>query len=237
MTEDIAAGYILQVRRIVASFGCSLLPLAATLCAGCGAGSAASPERTVESFANDLRLGQHESAYEHLSSAYRSRVTLEAFRAFVDENPAEAHELFVLLTHPSSGAEISAELEYAEGERLLLVMEDGEWRIVGNVVDFYDQSSPRAALRSFVRAMERRRYDVVMRFVPAADRPGMSEEQMRVAFEGEGQEEVERLLANLRASLDNPIEEVGDRATMPYGERFTVQFVREDGAWKVEDPD
>jgi hypothetical protein len=24
---------------------------------------------------------------------------------------------------------------------------------------------------------------------------------------------------------------------MPYGERFTVQFVREDGVWKIEDPD
>ena len=42
--------------------------------------------------------------------------------------------------------------------------------IASNVVDFYDQSTPRAALRSFVRAMERERYDVVLRMVPNADR-------------------------------------------------------------------
>ena len=49
--------------------------------------------------------------------------------------------------------------------------------------------------------------------------------------------EVERLLASLRANLDNPIEEVGDRATMSYGEGAAVQMVLEDGLWKIEDPD
>ncbi len=85
--------------------------------------------------------------------------------------------------------------------------------------------------------MERQRYDVVMRMVPDADREGMSEEQMREAWTGEGQEEIDRLLENLKASLDAPIEQVGDRATMPYGDRFTAQLVREDGIWKIEDPD
>ncbi|MCZ7680424.1 MAG: hypothetical protein M5U28_17335 [Sandaracinaceae bacterium] len=65
----------------------------------------------------------------------------------------------------------------------------------------------------------------------------MTEERMREAYEGEGREEIERQLASLRASLDNPIEEVGDRATMVYGDRFRVQFVREDGVWRIEDLD
>ncbi len=85
--------------------------------------------------------------------------------------------------------------------------------------------------------MERERYDVVLRMVPNADREGMSVDRMREAWSGEGREEVERLLENLRANLDAPIEEVGDRATMPYGDRFTAEFVREDGIWKIEDPD
>ena len=44
-------------------------------------------------------------------------------------------------------------------------------------------------------------------------------------------------IASLRANLDNPIEEVGDRATMSYGEGAAVLLVLEDGVWKVEDPD
>jgi hypothetical protein len=128
-------------------------------------------------------------------------------------------------------------VEYGDGETLRLVRERGDWRVATDVVDFYDQSSPRTALRSFVRAMERRRYDVVLALVPEADREGMTEERMREAWEGEGREEVERLLSNLRASLENPIEEVGDRATMTYGDRFRVQFVREEGVWRIEDPD
>jgi hypothetical protein len=85
--------------------------------------------------------------------------------------------------------------------------------------------------------MERRRYDVVMRLVPDADREGMTEERMREAFEGEGREEVERLVATLRENLEAPIEVVGDRATMAYGEGATLQLVREGELWKVEDPD
>ena len=77
----------------------------------------------------------------------------------------------------------------------------------------------------------------VMRFVPKADREGMTVERMKQAWEVENREEIERIVANLRANLDNPIEVVGDRATMPYGERFRVQFVREDGVWRIEDPD
>jgi hypothetical protein len=133
--------------------------------------------------------------------------------------------------------EVEATVPLPDGDDLSLVLVGGEWRLRGNVVDFYDQSSPRAALRSFVRAMERRRYDVVMRFVPEGDREGMSPERMREAWEGESREEIERLIADLRASLDEPIEIVGDRATMSYGEGSAVQFVREDGRWRIEDPD
>jgi hypothetical protein len=122
-------------------------------------------------------------------------------------------------------------------QQLKLVRERDGWRITSNVADVYDQSTPRAALRTFVEAMERQRYEVVMRLVPDADKEGITPERMREAWEGEGREEVERMLSNLREHLNNPIEVVGDRATMAYGERYTVQFVRENGRWKIEDPE
>jgi len=214
-----------------------LVALALLASPGCGGARGEAPVATLDSFAHALRDQDYEAAYALLSSAYRADVGYEAFVRVARDNPEEVSDLLARVAQTRDGAEITASVRLDEGEALQLVLEDGHWRLVGNVVEFYDQSTPRAAIRSFVRAMERRRYDVVMRFVPRADLEGMSEERMRTAWEGEGREEIERLLEGLRASLDNPIEEVGDRATMAYGQRHTVQLVREDGVWKIEDPD
>lgn len=204
-------------------------------CAGLSAG--ATPESTVSAFAGAMRDGRTDDAYRLMSESYRRRVSLDEFRRYFRDYPAEVQQTARSLTERRGRAEQEAVVEYGEGESVRLVRENGDWRVATDVVDFYDQSSPRAALRSFVRSMERRRYDVVLALIPEADREGMTEARMRETWEGEGREEVERLLANLRAALDNPIEEVGDRATMSYGDRFRVQFVREDGVWRIEDPD
>ena len=204
--------------------------------AGCPARSAR-PASVVEAFGDALDDARYEDAYALLSAQYRRRVPFSEFRESLARNPSEVRELVGLLRHVDDADEVEAAVPLPDGDELTLVLVDGKWRIRGNVVDFYDQSSPRAALRSFVRAMERRRYDVVMRFVPEADREGMSPEQMQQAWEGESREEIERLIADLRSSLDEPIEIVGDRATMSYGDGAAVQFLREDGVWRIEDPD
>lgn len=215
------------------------LPLClALLLAGCtGLDAGRTPESTVSAFASAMRDGRIDDAYGLMSESYRQRVSLEQFRQYFADYPAEVQQTARALSSQRGRTEEEARVEYGEGENLRLVRERGDWRVATDVVDFYDQSTPRAALRSFVRAMERRRYDVVLAMIPEADREGMTPERMRQTWEGEGREEVERLLANLRAALDNPIEEVGDRATMAYGDRFRVQFVRESGDWRIEDPD
>lgn len=195
------------------------------------------PESTVAAFSGALREGRTGDAYSLMSDSYRRRVTLDEFRRYFRDYPAEVQQTARALSRPLGRAEQEAVVEYGDGESLRLVREHGDWRVATDVVDFYDQTTPRAALRSFVRAMERRRYDVVLSLIPEADREGMGEERMRETWEGEGREEVERLLNNLRAALDDPIEEVGDRATMSYGDHFRVQFVREEGVWRIEDPD
>lgn len=206
------------------------------LLVGCP-GRQASPESSVRAFAEALEEGRFEAAYRQLGTAYRMRVPYAEFERHLREHPGEVRTLVGMMSHVDETEEVRASVPFPDGDTLELVREDGRWRIVGNAVDFYDQSSPRAALRSFIRAMERRRYDVVLRFVPEADREGMTEEHMAEAWEGDAREEIDRLLANLRSNLDRPIEVVGDRATMTYGDSFTVQFVREGDLWKIEDPD
>jgi len=41
----------------------------------------------------------------------------------------------------------------------------------------------------------------------------------------------------IRANLDEPITDKGNEARMPYGDRFEVKFVLEEGKWKIQDLD
>ncbi len=217
-----------------ATLGLALL-VAAGACGG--RASHRTPESALEAFAGALREGDYAAAHRLLAADYRAEVSVDELRDRLERNPEERDELARLLARPAGESEITAEVPYGDGETLRLRFERGRWRLVGNVFDFYDQSTPRAALRSFVRAIERGRYDVVLRFVPNADREGMTEEHLREAWEGPSRESIARLVENLRASLENPITRTGDHATMPYGDRFTAELLFEDGVWKIQDPE
>jgi hypothetical protein len=202
-----------------------------------GRASHRTPESALEAFSAALRDRDYAAAHRLLSAEYRAEVSVDELRDRLESNPEEREELAALLARPAGESEITAEVPYGDGEVLRLRFEAGRFRLVGNVFDFYDQSTPRAALRSFVRAIERQRYDMVLRFVPNADREGMTEARLREAWEGPNRESIARLIANLRAGLDNPITRTGDHATMPYGDRFTAELIFEDGVWKVADPE
>lgn len=219
-----------------------LFLLGAILCSGflsgCHSrGAQSTPEATIQQLANALQQGRYSDAYDCMSRSYRERIGRQQFIEHLRASPSEARQTALSLRQLQRPSERYAIVSYGEHEELRMVHDSGHWRIATDVADFYSQQNPRLCLRSFVRAMERHRYDVVMRFVPNQDLEGMSPDTIQQAAEGDEREEVERLLANLRMSLNNPIEERGDRATMAYGERFHVQFLYEDGVWKIEDLD
>ena len=215
------------------------LLLAAALAEGCASTPPPppTPESTVQAFARAINAGKLEDAYALMSGEYRSRVSLEQWKKRLTEQPQEALELSNALGSVREPADQRAYVRYDDGEQLELRREGERWYLATNVADFYDQSTPRAALRAFVRAMERKRYDIVMRLVPTQDKEGITTERMEQAWSGPERESVERMLSALREHLDAPIEIVGNRATMPYGEHARVQLVREGDAWKVEDPE
>lgn len=213
---------------------------AALLLAACGGGVATgTPEDALATFARALREGDARTAYALTSERHRRRVSEEDFARWMRESPDEIRALAEALSHPAGRAEQQAEVQIPGEGAVQLVRDDEGWRVASDVVDYYGQRTPQQALRSFVRAIARRRWDVVLRLVPAADAEGMTEASIRERWEGEAREEVERLAAGIRAALDAdaPIEERGDHAVMPWGDRYRAQLVREDGLWKIEDPD
>ena len=130
---------------------------------------------------------------------------------------------------------------YTEGEKTGLSLcfrrEDGVWKVDASAVDLYAQDTPKHAVQGFVRALERKRYDVVLRYVPESHREGLDAAKLKAAWEGDEKNSVEQLVAALKQALPTAaIEEAGERATMTHG-AGTLQLVREHGLWKIENFD
>jgi len=204
--------------------------------AACG-GSRGAANGALDRYGQALRDQDYEEAYELMSSSFRAKVSREEFVRMMRDNPSDVRETARRLDKKPSRMEISAEFEYGLGDTMRLVQEGGTWKIASNPLSFYDQTTPRDALRSFLRAYRLERWDVMLHFVPDKYREKMDVEKMRTQFQGPNREQMEVLMNMLEANIDEPIEPKGNEARMGYGERYEVKFVREDGAWKIKDLD
>ncbi|HSK04390.1 MAG TPA: hypothetical protein VK932_24215 [Kofleriaceae bacterium] len=215
-----------------------ILGLGLGLGAALGAcGGAQGPPQTLDRYGRALKNRDFDAAYELMSSGFRGKVSREDYKKMMRDNAREVDETAARLRGKRGSLEVSAEFEYGFGDRMLLVQEDGRWRIASNPVGFYDQSTPRNALRGFLRAYRLERWDVMMRYVPNAYREKMDVAKMKAQFTGPSREQIETLINTLEANVDEPIVERGNDARMSYGDRFTVHFVKEDGLWKLKDLD
>jgi hypothetical protein len=204
---------------------------------GCaGTGASARPDETLRAYSKALRQGRAKEAYELLSSEAKKTIPFDAFARIVKENPQEVSELASTLERPAGAPRVTATVTPPGGPVLLLVYEDGAWKIDGSSVDLYSQATPERAVFAFVRAYDNRRFDVLLRFVPDSQRGSLTAGGLEKAWTGEQREEVERMMAAVKAALPTArFELLGERATMAYGAGGTLELVRENGAWKVED--
>jgi hypothetical protein len=215
----------------------SSIVLAVALALGPACGGGKGPDATLDKYGAALKNGDYAAAYELMSSSFRGKVSREAYERQMRDSGREVADTADRLRGKRASLEVSAELEYGLGDSLRLVQEGGQWRIATNPLAFYDQSSPKAALRSFLRAYRLGRWDVMLRFVPNSYAEKMDAKKMQAQFSGPSREQMENLITTLEANVDEPIVERGNDARMSYGDRFTVQFLKEDGAWKLKDLD
>jgi hypothetical protein len=131
------------------------------------------PSDTLRTYSAALQDGRVDDAYRLLSDEAKRGMSLEAFRRAVKENPQDAAEIAQALARPTTDPVVTAHVTLPSGDELLLVYEGGRWRIDASAVELYGQATPRQALMGFLRAFERKRYDVVLRYVPDAERQGM----------------------------------------------------------------
>ncbi len=214
-----------------------LFALAASACGGAQHPGGEDPQSVLHAYARALQEGRAEDAYRLLSDEARRGISLEAFRRMVKDDPEGVREIGRALERPTAPAVVTATVTSPSGQELHLVLEGGGWRVDGSSIDLYAQDTPRHAIQGFVRAVERKRYDVVMRYVPDAHREGLDADKLKAAWEGHEKDEIEQVVTALKQALPSAtIEETGERATMPYG-AGTMQLVREHGVWKIENFD
>lgn len=206
---------------------------ALSLLAACGGSSLDAPSDTLRAYAAALEDKRVEDAYDLLSDEAKRTVSLESFRRMVLENPTEVMEVASALARPSGKPEVRSVVELPNGDELVLVLEGSSWRVDAAAVDLYSQATPRQALVGFLRAVERRRYDVVLRYVPDREKEGvpsvvvtppepgaplsspaspaspestegtLTVERLKAEFEGEQKDEALRQLEAIRAALPN----------------------------------
>jgi hypothetical protein len=203
------------------------------------------PSDALAAYSRALATGRANDAYRMLSDEARRSITLDAFARMVRENPDDVRELARALGRPASVPVVTARVQAPTGESLELVLEDGAWKLDGLALDRYGQSSPRQALEGFLRAYERGRFDVILRYVPDREleggpsgpgepRESLTAEKLKQAWTGPQRESIDAIVQAIRAALSTAvIEETQDRAAMAYGAGGTVSFVRERGRWKL----
>lgn len=197
----------------------------------------ATPDAVVSAYAEALLAGRIKEAYALMSQEFRRTHTLDAFEQLLKRDQKELALSLGHLRRDAGRLTVEAVVRYGNGDTLKLRSEGGVWRITTDPTDVYSQRTPAEALRSFVKALERKRYDIILRFAPTRWARELSADTLRRQWEGDRKGEAEVLLEALKAQLDMPIHTEGDRATLSYGENSQLRMIREDGLWKIEDPD
>ncbi|MBI2390047.1 MAG: hypothetical protein HYV09_10700 [Deltaproteobacteria bacterium] len=229
-----------MLRRPLRPVLASVLAVALSLgLQGCGAPMANSPRATLRAYADALAEGRADDAWAMLSEDTKKTITKERFREIVKHNREEALDIGKTLARDPGDPYVTAKIPLKNGDVITMVYEDGKWRVEGDALDFYSQATPRQAIVGFIRAFKKKRWDILVRYTPDAHKEGLSPERLQQAWgpdKPEGKQLGDRLAEIEQALPSAQIEETGDRATLVLsGSGGSVLFVREHGAWKVED--
>ena len=211
------------------------LLLPAALVAAC-ASPHRGPEATLEAYLAAAESGDAAAAWALMAEEYRTGVSETTFAARFEAAREQAvGRLRAARERGWSAPELSATLDAGGLDPVRLLRVDGRWLFADGVLEDYAQDTPRQAVRSFVRALESERWDVLLRFVPLGVRGDVDEATLR-EYGAEQKEALAAMLTRLRRHLDDPIDVDGDRAVLRY-EGHECELLREDGAWRVADPD
>jgi hypothetical protein len=192
---------------------------------GCAAAPPArvpDPTRTTRRFASALRADHPDEAYALLDPELRGAIDRQRFLQLWRENRAELAAIGERMQRTPGPAAARAQLVLDDGERVVLVLEDGQWRVAGGVLDAQTLATPVDAVLELRRALRRQSLPGLLR-VLARER--------RAAWLAAFEKSVEQTAD----PLDLRIEVHDDEAIVHLNGGGEIHLRREAGQWRVWD--
>ena len=169
-----------------------------------------------------MRDDQPDAAYALLGTGLRARCDRACFRRLWRENRVELQELGTQLSQSSARAVARAQLELDGGERVVLVLEGGQWRLEGGIMDAQALSTPLDTVLELRRALQRQSLPSLLRVLSAERRAAWL-----AAFD--------KSVQQTRDPLDLRVEVHGDEAVVHLTGGGEILLKREAGQWHVWD--
>ena len=198
---------------------------------GCGRRELRDLEQASDAAATAVRRGDARALSKQVIVGARDRVDYAAILTDKQRRADWARRL-----GKPDAIRPGATLFIAEDQPLAVVWTGQTWVFAEDPTVVYDQSSPRAALRSLVRASTMERWDVLLGLAPERYRLGLSEDDLRRAWtEGEYAVALQASRDQLRQHLADPIVSDAHEAVLDLGGGESAHLEREGRRWVIVD--
>ena len=208
-----------------------MLWLALLLLVACGRREQRELSRASDDTAVAVRRGDARALSKRVVVGARDRVDYAAIMADKQQRARWARGL----ARPDQ-VRPAATLFIAADQPLAVVWTGQAWVFAEDPTLMYDQSSPRAALRSLVRASTLQRWDVLLALAPERYRLGLAEDDLRRAWtEGDYASALKVARERLAQHLAEPIVQDAHEAVLDLGDGEAAHLEREGSRWAVVD--
>ncbi len=205
--------------------------LLALLALACGRRELRELGRASDDVAAAVRRGDARALSERVIVGARARVDYAAILADKQQRATWARGL----AKPDQ-VRPGAMLFVAPDQPVAVVWTGQAWVFAEDPTLLYDQASPRAALRSLIRASVMQRWDILLALAPERYRLGLSEDDLRRAWtEGEYASALQAARERLRQRLAEPIVHDDHEAMLDLGDGEAAHLEREGSRWVVVD--
>jgi hypothetical protein len=204
-----------------------LLPLLAcgVLAAACTTTQAKGPQAVLQQYIAAVEADQPAAAYATLDENVRRQMTLQEFvarwKTVRPELLVQAAQLRAALTKPISAR---AQIVFPSGTRATLAFNDNRWQIDEGIALSLAAGTPVDALKAFIRAVEQRSYESVMKLLAKPVRDSI-------------ERDITERITKLKQALNQEIEVTGHKARLQYDPRFKIELTSEEGQWRILDLD
>lgn len=192
--------------------------------AGCSRPAVPDPKAAALEFAQAAEAGDDAAVYAMMTERSKMEYGPARTKVLVEDARQELKDTGAALKKGPVTVQAQAEIRFTDGEKAVLELESGQFRVaqVGTLPS--GAVTPAQALSELRVALARRSYPALMRVMTASTR-GTMENNMRSLVSGLQEPE----------TLDIKVE--GDRAEVELPDGHTVRLKREEGQWKIDDFD